>query len=123
MTNNQTQILIAARNTPLGFKLCAHNTDPNQVVVKSHHPEVGALIATIAKTDAVTTKGAAYFITFLPKTVFFAALPELVQNIFDQKIQMAPTPSVPNNPSLTEADASYGDDDGESDGDDGQEDD
>lgn len=69
------QIFIAVKDTNMLVKLVDHKDDPETLVIKTKHPELGSILAVAAcSTINQVEKGSCYYLTFVPKKAFFAGL-------------------------------------------------
>lgn len=87
------KLSIIVQDTAIAFKVSPHNTDANQLVVKSRHPEVAQLVAGLAGVDGsliITTKGSANFVSYVPKHVFEAGFGKALLGIMSGALQLAP---------------------------------
>lgn len=117
------QIFIAAKNSPVAFKLVAHNTDGDQLVIKSRHADVGmkaALAAGLAPEQIRTEKGSKYHLTFVPRGPFLANLAAVVLGVLEGALDVSTSQLVPIYGDLGAAvgEANDGPDEDEEDGDD-----
>lgn len=81
-----TQILIAARGGHFSVKLVAHHTNPDLVVIKSKHPEAGAMLAVFAGIEAsalVSEKGSLYFRTIVERKALEAGIGRAIFGAMD----------------------------------------
>lgn len=87
MTKND--IFFAVRGTPFGGKLVPHKTNPDQMVIKSKHPEVGPMLCHAANVEVLdTTKGGTYFLTFVKKEDIIMNLGEALHQAHSGNLQI-----------------------------------
>lgn len=120
-----TKLFIALKGSPIAFKVENHKMDPNQLVLKARHPEVGSLIALAAglTENLPTTKGSSYFITFVPRDAFEAGFGKAMLNIMAGNLALTAQEIVPVYSDLDAVSDASDDDEEEDDGDEEDEED
>lgn len=125
------QVFFALKGSPIGFKLSQNKTDPNQLVIKARHAEVGGLVAQVAGCQILDSfKGSHYYLTFVDKTSFLANFGKVAEGVISGNVVLLPPvvagqdvaigPAIPSFNSFD--DASKLDGDGEEDEEDESED-
>lgn len=73
------------------FKVQDHRTDPAKLVIKSTHPEIGALLALSAGVEVqAAQKGSVYHQTFVDKASFGGAMSKVLLDVIEGNIQVSP---------------------------------
>jgi hypothetical protein len=109
MTKN---IFLSIRGTPFGAKIAAHKTDGAQLVIKSKHPEVGAILAATAGAQILESKqGGHYFLTFVNKEDLMTNLGEALHEVAVGNVTIATKEDSPAPTFNSLGDASELDDD------------
>lgn len=97
------QVFFALKNSPIGFKLVEHHTDPSKIVIKAKHPEVGGLVAHVAGCEVEASfQGSAYFLSVIDKETFLTNFGKVVTDVLSGNVMLLPPqadmaigPSVP----------------------------
>lgn len=102
------------------FKVEAHATDGDQLVIKSAFSTTGALMAAAMDVPVLSAgKGSKYFLTFVPRAAFLANMGTLTQGVLTGKIQfMDVVPAGPEDEDEPDGDEDGEDSDGDGDGED-----
>lgn len=90
----ETQLFFAVKGSPIAFKVCAHRKDPEQLVLKAKHPEVGAVAAQVAGAPILETEvGGVYFLTFVERKAFLEGFGKLAADVLEGAVAMLPPKS------------------------------
>jgi hypothetical protein len=87
------KITIIVEGTPLAFRVVPHKSKPGWVVVKSGHPEIGAILAKFGNIAVGNTwKGSNFWITEFPKSELVSTLGVFLAGaIADVEVKALPT--------------------------------
>lgn len=113
-------IFFGIRGTPFGGKIVPHKTDPDKMIIKAKHPEVGPILAQAADIPVVETKkGGVYFLTVVPREEMVTNLGEVLFMVASGQVAIAVKEESPAPTFSSLDDASELDDDGEEGSEDG----
>lgn len=87
------KLILGIEGTPIAVRVVPHTTDEEQLVLKGTNPLAGKALCFALDVPVMSEgKGSAYFLTFVKRQAFLAAMDDKLGALIDGKLALAPPP-------------------------------